>query len=92
MKESKSCQDDVTLAQQVVVASPEERLAMLKEMYRRRHDNTLHGVLDDILSKPADPPEEAVEESDPGKAPAKSPTGKGQPRKGGCNRLLSQPR
>ena len=65
---------------------------MLKEMYRRRHDSTLHGVLDDILSKPADPPEEAVEESNPGKAPAKSPTAKGQPRKGGCNRLLSQPR
>ena len=61
-------------------------------MYRRCHDSTLHEVLDDILSKPADPPEEAVEENDPGKAPAKSPTAKGQPRKGGCDRLLSQPR
>ena len=82
------CQDDVTLAQRVVVASPEERLAMLREMYRCHHDNALHEVLDNILSKPADPPEDAVGECGPDKAPAKSPAVKSQPRKGGYNRLL----
>ncbi|KAL8605870.1 hypothetical protein ACOMHN_040514 [Nucella lapillus] len=55
LKELKKDQDEITLARTVLLASPEERLSLLKEMYKRGQDESLHETLDTILVKPSEP-------------------------------------
>ncbi|XP_076462027.1 uncharacterized protein LOC143294538 isoform X2 [Babylonia areolata] len=78
LKEVAKCQDAITLAQRVLVASPEERLAMLRELYRCRHDDGLHPTLDSILTKPEELPVKALVR----KTAARTPTVGNQTRAG----------
>ncbi|XP_070185065.1 DNA excision repair protein ERCC-6-like 2 [Littorina saxatilis] len=92
LKESEKCADGITLAQRVLRATPEERLTILKKMYRRDLDTGLHEKLDDILSKPADPlPDEPKKGGSSKKTVPKLQAGKSHPKKGPKKTRQSKP-